>query len=84
MTTEGISTVNVKETMVNKTMLQRTKGKRFVLCDHTKVGLNFAFRYASFDGIDYLISDVDADNDVLSYIKKHNDITIIREEPLQK
>ncbi|MBQ1811731.1 MAG: DeoR/GlpR transcriptional regulator [Erysipelotrichaceae bacterium] len=84
LTTEGISTANVKETMVNKTMLQRTKGKRFVLCDHTKVGLNFAFRYATFDGIDYLISDVDADNDILSYIKKHNDITIIREEPLQK
>ena len=84
LTSEGISTANVKETLVNKTMLQRTKGKKFVLCDHTKVGLNFAFRYATFDGIDYLITDVDADKDVISHISRHNKINIIKEEPLQK
>ena len=84
LTSEGISTANVKETLVNKTMLQRTKGKKFVLCDHTKVGLNFAFRYATFDGIDYLITDVDADKDVISHISRRNKINIIREEPLQK
>ena len=84
LTTEGISTANVKETLVNNTMLQRTKGKKFVLCDHTKIGLNFAFRYSTFEGIDYLITDVDADRDTIEYIGKHNDITIIREEPLQK
>jgi DeoR/GlpR family transcriptional regulator of sugar metabolism len=84
LTTEGISTVNVKETMVNKTMLQRTKGKRFVLCDHTKVGLNFAFRYATFDGIDYLITDVEADKDVIDHIARRNKISVIKEEPLQR
>ncbi len=70
--------------MVNKTMLQRTKGKRFVLCDHTKVGLNFAFRYATFDGIDYLITDVEADKDVIDHIARRNKISVIKEEPLQR
>ena len=84
LTMEGISTANVKETLVNKTMLQRTKGKKFVLCDHTKVGLNFAFRYATFDGIDYLITDVDANKNVINYIAKHNKVNIICEEPLQR
>ncbi len=84
LTMEGISTANVKETLVNKTMLQRTKGKKFVLCDHTKVGLNFAFRYATFDGIDYLITDVEADKDVIDHIARHNKISVIKEEPLQR
>ncbi len=84
LTIEGISTANVKETLVNKTMLQRTKGKKFVLCDHTKIGLNFAFRYATFDGIDYLITDSEADKDVISHVQRNNRLTIIREDPLTK
>jgi DeoR/GlpR family transcriptional regulator of sugar metabolism len=84
LTVEGVSTANIKETMINKTMLQRTKGKKFILCDYSKIGLNFAFRYAAFEGIDYLITDVNADREVVDYIGKHNDITIIKEEPLQR
>lgn len=84
LTAEGVSTANVKETVINKTMLQRTRGKKFLLCDYTKVGLNFAFRYATFEGIDYLITDVNADRDIIDDIDKHSDVTIIREEPLQR
>ncbi len=83
LTAEGIWTANVKETMVNKTMISRTKGKKFVLCDHTKVGLTFAFKYATFDNLDYLITDVNADKDVIERISERNrQLTIIREEPL--
>ncbi len=84
LTKDGISTANVKETMVNKSMLQRTKGPRFVLCDHTKIGLTFAFNYSDFDGIDYLITDAKADKETLGDIARHHKVKIIQEEPLQR
>ena len=84
LTVDGISTANVKETMVNRSMIQKTKGSRFVLCDHTKVGLNFAFQYADFDGIDYLITDNEADRETISYIAAHHNVKVIRENPLQR
>ncbi len=84
MTKDGISTANVKETMVNKSMLQRTKGPRFVLCDHTKIGLSFAFNYSDFDSIDYLITDVEADKELIEHISSHHQVKLIKEEPLLK
>ena len=82
LTRDGVSTANVKETMVNKTMIQKTRGTRFILCDHTKVGLNFAFQYADFDGIDYLITDTEADNEIMDSITSRHRIKVIREAPL--
>lgn len=84
LTSAGISTGLMKETMINKSMIDHTKGKRFVLCDHTKVGLDFNFNYSGFDGIDYLITDTKADNATLDEIKENYNINIIKVEPLNK
>lgn len=85
LTDEGISTANVKETTINKTMLQKTYGKKYVLCDHTKVGLNFAFTYAGFNTLDCIITDNQANHEVIEKIKENNKkLEIYQVEPLQK
>lgn len=85
LTTEGISTANVKEATVNKTILQRTAGKKYVLCDHTKVGLNFAFTYSGFNTLDCIITDVEANSEIIENIKRNNKkLEIYKVEPLQK
>ena len=35
-------------------------------------------------GIDYLITDIEADKDVIDHIARHNKISVIKEEPLQR
>ncbi|MDO4500590.1 MAG: DeoR/GlpR family DNA-binding transcription regulator [Erysipelotrichaceae bacterium] len=84
LTKNGISTGLMKETLVNKAMIDHTRGKRFVLCDHTKIGLDYNFNYSDFGGIDYLITDVLADNNTLEEIKEVSNLEVIKVEPLNK
>ena len=82
LTEEGISTSYIKEMMINQTMLKNTGKKRFVLCDHTKFGLKFAFQYSTFDSIDYLITDHLANQEIIDKIKYKKNIEIIKEKPM--
>ena len=79
-----VSTGYVQETMVNKSMLHRTKGERFLLCDHTKVGLSFSFTYSNYDDITKIITDVEADEEIIDYIKDNYKIEIDRVEPITR
>ena len=63
-------------------MLNKTVGKRFILCDHTKVGLDYNFHFGDYKEIDYLITDINADTKIISKIKEKYSIDIIEVEPL--
>lgn len=73
LTKDSVSTGYVKEALINKAMIQRTKGKKFLLCDHTKFNLSFSFDYAKFSDCDYLITDVLANKDIINHIKENYD-----------
>ncbi len=77
----GVSTGILREMSVNKAMLARTAGQKFILCDHSKVGLDHNYYYTDFSDIDYLITDVEADKRVINRIKQKNSINIIAVEP---
>ena len=78
---DGITTAILAETAINETMLQRTIGKRFILCDYTKIGVKHSFVSGSLDYIDYVITDINADDTVLHEISEH-DIQTVKLEPL--
>lgn len=85
LTKDSVSTGFVKEASINKAMLQRTKGKKFLLCDHTKFGLSYSFDYARFSECDYLITDVLANKETINSIKENfNNISIIEVEALKQ
>ncbi len=79
-----VSTGYVQETMINRSMIQRTKGERFLLCDHTKVGLSFSFAYSNYDDISRIITDVKADEEIIDYLKDNFKIKVDRVEPITK
>ena len=74
----------MKEMLINQTMLNKTAGQKFILCDHTKVGLDYNFHYGDYKEIDYLITDINADKKIISKIKdKYPNMNIIEVEPLK-
>lgn len=77
----GISSAILSETTVNKTMIQQTKEKVFILCDYTKVGYKHSFVYSDIEDIDYLITDINAQEDALSDIESAG-VNIIKVEPI--
>ena len=82
---DGVSTGIMKEMLINQTMLNKTVGQKFILCDHTKVGLDYNFHYGDYKEIDYLITDVAANEKIISKIKaKYANMNVIEVEPLKK
>lgn len=79
---EGVSTGLMKEMLINQTMLKRTKGTRFILCDHTKFGVNFGFHYSTFDTIHYLITDNQANEMITEAIHDRFNTKIIQVDPV--
>lgn len=78
----GVSTGAMREMLINQTMLNKTTDLKVILCDHTKVGLDFNFHYGDYKDINYIITDVEADEKLLGKIKKHNsNINIVRVDP---
>ena len=84
LSVNGVSTGLLKETSINKAMLTHTKGQKFILCDHTKIGLDFNYQYCNFNDVDYLITDINADSYTLSEIKENWKIQILQVEPINK
>ena len=83
LTENGISTGLMKEMLINQTMIKRTSGQRFVLCDSTKIGVSYSFFYSSLKGFDYLITDVKADDEVIEKVKESTGINVIKVEAMK-
>ena len=82
---DSVSTGVMKEMLVNQTMLNKTSGQRFILCDYTKVGLDYNFHYGDYSEIDYIITDINANDKIISRIKaKYPKLNIIRAEPVEQ
>ena len=81
LTDETLSTAILAETSINGLMIAQTKGKKFILCDHSKIGIPHQFDYCSTNEIDYLITDTDSNKNVLESLKE-KDVTVIETEPL--
>ncbi len=78
---DGITTAILSETAVNETMLKRTTGTKFVLCDYTKVGVKHSFLSGDIANIDYLITDINADEEAVDSIRECN-VKVVKLEPL--
>ena len=82
LSNNGASTGLIKETSINKAMIEHTKGKKFLLCDHTKIGLDFNYRYCGLNDVNVLITDVEVSDDVLDELTDGCNIDVIKVEPL--
>lgn len=78
---DGSTTAILAETAINESMLRRTVGKRFVLCDYTKIGVKHSFVSGELENIDYVITDINADDEELRAIGEHN-VKTVKLEPL--
>lgn len=79
--TEGVTSAIFNETAVNKAMIKKTQGKVFVLCDYTKVGAKHSFIYADIEKINYLITDINADEEACYAIENKN-VKVEKVEPI--
>lgn len=66
----GVTTAIQNEVSINETMIQRTNGPVFVLADYTKVGNDHSFISGQTKDINYLITDVNAADDVCDTLKE--------------
>ncbi|MBW9213065.1 MULTISPECIES: DeoR/GlpR family DNA-binding transcription regulator [Terrabacteria group] len=80
---DGITTAIMAEASINETMIERTTGERFILCDYTKVGNKHSFLSGNISDINYLISDINADDEEIEKIKEAN-VEVIKLTPLLK
>lgn len=78
---DGITTAIMDETTINEMMLRQTTGERYIVCDHTKVGLKHNFISGSLGNIDALITDVSANNAEVTKIQKKK-VKVVCLEPL--
>ena len=69
---------------INKAMIEHTKGKKFLLCDHTKIGLDYNYRYCGLNDVNTLITDVEVDDEVLEELANDSKVEIIKVEPLNR
>jgi DeoR family fructose operon transcriptional repressor len=60
------------EAEVVKLMIERTKGKLFIVADHTKWGVVSNFPIATIDQIDKLITDAEIDSPTLEALASHS------------
>lgn len=61
----GCTVPSNAEAEVMKLMIERTKGKLFIVADHTKWGVVSNFQIATIDEVDKLITDADIDPSTL-------------------
>lgn len=65
----GITTVALPETAINRVILERTNGPKIVVAEGAKVGRESNFHTASCDKITHLITDHSADMATVQYLK---------------
>ncbi|MCI5772929.1 MAG: DeoR/GlpR family DNA-binding transcription regulator [Erysipelotrichaceae bacterium] len=66
----GMSTAILQEVSINETMVQRTKGKVFILADATKIGITHKFNATSINNITHLITDKRVDDTMIDEFKQ--------------
>lgn len=80
---EGVTTSILQEVAINDLMLTRVAGKRTILADCSKIGRPNNFISGGIDKVDRLITDNQADMQVLDEIRAHG-VEVIQVDPLQK
>ncbi|MHC1734765.1 MAG: DeoR/GlpR family DNA-binding transcription regulator [Erysipelotrichaceae bacterium] len=78
----GITTAVLQEVAVNEMMLNRCVGPRIIVADSSKIGRDHSFVSGSIDKVTILITDNNADPQVVAAIKA-NGVTVIQVEPLR-
>lgn len=77
----GMTTAIMPEVIINETMLQRTAGQKFIVCDYTKIGLTHSFITAPIEKIDHIITDISASDLELDEIRQRKPDIIIEKVP---
>ncbi|HAM62200.1 MAG TPA: DeoR/GlpR transcriptional regulator [Erysipelotrichaceae bacterium] len=78
----GITTAVLQEVAVNEMMLNRCVGPRIIVADSSKIGRDHSFVSGSIDKCTILITDNNADPQVVAAIKA-NGVSVIQVEPLR-
>jgi len=78
----GITTAVLQEVAVNEMMLNRCVGPRIIVADSSKIGRDHSFVSGSIDKVTILITDNNADAQVVAALKA-NGVTVIQVEPLR-
>ncbi len=65
----GMTTENAAEVKINELMIENATKDVYVLADHTKVGKNSSFTSSPIHGINHLITDEKAPEDVLNELR---------------
>ena len=77
---EGVSTAVMQEASVNRLMLTRVIGPRYILADKSKIGKRFSFPYGSLREITMLITDTEVPSDIVEDFTQY--IQVRQVEPL--
>jgi len=81
--TGDVTTAIFSEAAINETMVKNTIGKKFILCDYTKIGVTHSFISVSLNQIDCLITDINAQDEELEKLReKNSSLEIVKLEPL--
>ncbi len=78
----GISTAIMMESSTNEAMLAHTQGKRYIVCDHTKIGLRHDFMTSEISMVDTIITDIAADSNEVEELRASGREVILL-KPLQ-
>jgi DeoR/GlpR family transcriptional regulator of sugar metabolism len=69
---EGFTTASMQEVAINQAMLARVTGSKFILADHTRIGKRHSFISGAPEQISCVITDAEADPQVLEALKAKN------------
>ncbi|GMO41416.1 MAG: DeoR/GlpR family DNA-binding transcription regulator [Treponemataceae bacterium] len=67
---EGVTTAVMQEASINRIMLTRVSGPRYILADKSKIGRKLNFIYGSLKDITVLITDTEAPPSLIDELKK--------------
>lgn len=81
-TQEGLTTAVFQEAAVNRLMLTRVTGPRYVLADKSKIGRQLNFIYGPLDEVTCLITDTEAPQDEIEKLRQT--MEVIQVPPLKK
>ena len=70
------------ESSTNEAMLAHTQGKRYIVCDHTKIGLRHDFMTSEISMVDTIITDIAADSNEVEELRASGREVILL-KPLQ-
>lgn len=81
--TTGITSAILPEVAINEMMIKRTVGKKYILADQSKIGKDSTFVCGTIEQLNVLITDSEANPDVLHELQAMN-MQIMLVEPLKQ